>query len=600
MIVKTISIQRHNPYNFRMEPKNRSGIDLPPGGLPEPERNVPNPDPRSSGPGLGVLEKAMGLLNIVSARRAPMTFTELLEASGLPKATLHRTLNTLVREGLLRHDAYTRTFQLGFRLLELAHEVWSDFDLRLAAQDELVALRDRVGESVQLAVLSGGQLVIVASEEGTHAPGREDRPASRVGARLGIANTAAGKAIAAHLDPARLAALLGNVDPGLQSELDLVRARGYAIGARDGEPEGDAQSVSVAAPILDYAGQPIGVVAVTADASRLDGPQAHGLSAPLMRAARGISHTAAGGAMSLTIQSPPAAGADVEVRCVDHARALLGEGPLWSPRDNALYWVDILTPAVHCHHAADGTNTEIQLGAMASVAIPMASGGLLLATPGGLMRFDTAVQRMTLLAHPEAERRGNRYNDGKCDRRGRLWISSMDMGTAANRGNLFRVEADGAWEKMDSGFTVPNGLGWSPDSTRMYFTDTFRRTIYVYDFDLLAGTISNRRPLITFSEADGKPDGLTVDAEGCLWVAAWDAWHVARFAPDGRALQRIRMPVARPTSCCFGGASLETLFVTSASVRLGAQALAAAPLSGSLFALEVPGVRGLPEATFAG
>ena len=190
MIVKTISIQRHKLYNFRMEPKNRSGIDLPPGGLPEPERNVPNPDPRSSGLGLGVLEKAMGLLNIVSARRAPMTFTELLEASGLPKATLHRTLNTLVREGLLRHDAYTRTFQLGFRLLELAHEVWSDFDLRLAAQDELVALRDRVGESVQLAVLSGGQLVIVASEEGTHAPGREDRPASRVGARLGIANTA--------------------------------------------------------------------------------------------------------------------------------------------------------------------------------------------------------------------------------------------------------------------------------------------------------------------------------------------------------------------------------------------------------------------------
>jgi len=176
----------------------------------------------------------------------------------------------------------------------------------------------------------------------------------------------------------------------------------------------------------------------------------------------------------------------------------------------------------------------------------------------------------------------------------------MDMGTAANRGNLFRVEADGAWEKMDTGFTVPNGLGWSPDNTRMYFTDTFRRTIYVYDFDLLAGSISNRRALITFSEADGKPDGLTVDAEGCLWVAAWDAWHVARFSPDGRAMQRIALPVSRPTSCCFGGTSLETLYVTSASVRLGAQALAAAPLSGALFALEVPGVRGLPEATFAG
>jgi sugar lactone lactonase YvrE len=114
------------------------------------------------------------------------------------------------------------------------------------------------------------------------------------------------------------------------------------------------------------------------------------------------------------------------------------------------------------------------------------------------MTLNSAARSMTLLAHPDAERPGNRYNDGKCDRRGRLWISSMDMGTAVNRGSLFRVEADGSWEKMDSGFTVPNGLGWSPDNTRMYFTDTFRRTIYEYDFDLTAGTISHRRPLIVF------------------------------------------------------------------------------------------------------
>ena len=558
--------------------------------------DIANAEQRPGGAGLGVLEKAMGLLNIVSSRRSPMTFTELLDASGLPKATLHRTLNTLVREGLLRHDVYTRGFQLGFRLLELAHEVWSDFDLRLAAQDALVSLRDTVGESVQLAVLSGGQLVIVASEEAGPDPGPELRLATRVGARWPLTTSAAGKAIAAHLDPARLEALLGVVDTRLRSELDLVRARGYAIG----ESGQEVHSVSVAAPIFDYAGQPIGAVAVTGDVRRTGEAQVHGLSAPLMRAARGISHNGAGDAMSLSTQTQPSAMAGVEVRCVHRTGALLGEGPMWSPRDNALYWVDILTPAVHCHHVADGANSVIQLGAMASVAIPKSTGGLLLATPGGLMTLDTSTLRMNLLAHPEAERRGNRYNDGKCDRRGRLWISSMDMGAATNRGSLFRVDPDGSWERMDSGFTVPNGLGWSPDSTRMYFTDTFRRTIYVYDFDLVAGAITNRRVLISFKEPDGKPDGLTVDADGCLWVAAYDAWHVARFSPEGREMERIRLPVARPTSCCFGGPSLETLFVTSASVRLGAQALAAAPLSGSLFAMEVPGVRGLPEATFAG
>jgi hypothetical protein len=551
-----------------------------------------NKDDKANAGGLGVLEKAMGLLNIVSARRAPMTFTELLDASALPKATLHRTLNTLVREGLLRHDAYTRTFQLGFRLLELAHEVWSDFDLRLAAQDELMALRDAVGESVQLVILSGDQLVVVASEEAA----RNGQLAPRVGTCLPLASSAAGKSVAAHLAASRLSAMLGEVSVELRSELDLVRARGYAMA----ESAAESNSFSVAAPILDFTGQPIGAVAVTGDATRLGGGQAHGLSAPLMKATRGISHTAAGEAMSLHIQSPPADPAKVDVRCMSEARSLLGEGPIWSPRDNALYWVDILTPTIHCWHAADGRSTDTPLGTMTSVAIPKATGGLLLATSGGLMTLDSAARSMTLLAHPAAERPGNRYNDGKCDRRGRLWISSMDMGTAVNRGSLFRVEADGSWEKMDSGFTVPNGLGWSPDNTRMYFTDTFRRTIYEYDFDLTAGTISHRRPLIVFNEADGKPDGLTVDADGCLWVAAWDAWHIARFAPDGKLLQRIRLPVSRPTSCCFGGPSLETLFVTSASVRLSTQELASAPLSGALFALEVPGVRGLPEGTFAG
>jgi DNA-binding IclR family transcriptional regulator len=122
-------------------------------------------DAATASAGLGVLEKAMGLLNLVSARRGPMTFTELLRASGLPKATLHRTLATLVREGLLRHDRSTKTFQLGFRLLELAHEVWSDFDLRVAAQDELVRLRDAVGAGVQLFAPSGEHVVVVASEQ---------------------------------------------------------------------------------------------------------------------------------------------------------------------------------------------------------------------------------------------------------------------------------------------------------------------------------------------------------------------------------------------------------------------------------------------------
>lgn len=556
-------------------------------------------EPHAAAPGLGVLEKAMGLLNIVSARRTPLTFTELLRASGLPKATLHRTLNTLVREGLLRHDAYSKTFQLGFRLLELAHEVWSDFDLRVAAQDELVRLRDAVGEDVQLCVLSGRHIVVVAAEDASHPDGAL-AARSLVGQRLSLQRSAAGKAIVAYLGAAEQQALLQGLPAGdvalLRTDLDLSRARGYALE----EPSDSDGHTGVAAPVFDLEGHPVGAVAVTAPRRRMDARRAHGLSAALIGAARAITHSAGGQPMSIEPRSRPEATPSVEVRAVGPALALLGEGPMWSPRDHALYWVDILTPAVHRLDPADGSSSHTQLGTMVSMVVPKASGGLLAATPAGLMTLQPESGTLVLFAHPEAGRSGQRYNDGKCDRRGRLWISTMDMGAAPNRGSLYRVDPDGSCSKMDSGFTVPNGLGFSPDNTRMYFTDTFRKTVYAYDFDLAAGRIGARRPLIVFDPDDGKPDGLTVDSEGCLWVAVWDAWRLSRFAPTGEELMRVRLPVPRPTSCCFGGANLQTLYVTSASVRLSEQALAAAPLSGALFALELPGVRGLPETTFAG
>ena len=555
--------------------------------------------------GAGVLEKAMALLNIVSGNRVPMTFTELLRVAGLPRASLHRTLFTLTREGLLRHDPYNKTFKLGLRLLELAHEVWSDFDLRLAAQDELTALRDSLGRTILLATLDRHKVVLIAREEA----GRQVHLASHTGQVLPVDGCALGQAMAAYLEPQRQRRLLDDIVRLLpvpeqdarrlatQAGWDLTRARGYAIVAGDAAGGG----LSVAVPVFDIEGHPAGAVAV-ADLPAGEGEaQAHAMSAPLMLAARRIAHNAGGEAMSLSPQAPPAtATSAVRADCVVEHRALLGEGPVWSTRDAALYWVDILTPAVHCYRPDTGTNTETKLGAMASIAIPKASGGLLLATPGGLLGFDVETRQSSVFVHPEADRPSNRYNDGKCDRMGRLWIGSMDMGAAPNRGHLYRVDPDGRWKKMDSGFTVSNGLGWSPDNRRMYFTDSFRRTVYQYDFDLRSGEITNRRPFIMLGPNEGTPDGLTVDDQGCLWMAVWDAWCLVRFSPEGQEMQRIRVPVPRPTSCCFGGSNLDTLFVTSASVRLSQETLDTAPLSGSVFAMRFPGVRGLPETMFSG
>jgi sugar lactone lactonase YvrE/DNA-binding IclR family transcriptional regulator len=510
----------------------------------------------------------------------------------------------LTREGLLRHDPFNKTFKLGFRLLELAHEVWSDFDLRLAAQDELTRLRDRQEETALLATLDQDQVVVVACEEA----GRQAAMSASTGTLLSLQDSALGHAIAAHLDPVRQRRLLeegaarsGAADIAqwkldMQSRWNLTSARGYALVGNDIA----ADCLSVAVPVFDIEGRPVGAIGLTGAADRLDEARAHALSSELIGAARRIAHNAGGQAMSIAPQSPPKRSDDkVQWECVVPARSLLGEGPLWSTRDAALYWVDILTPALHCHRGP-GLDSTTPLGTMVSVAVPKSSGGLLLATPGGLMGWQGPGEPLNWFSHPDAQRANNRYNDGKCDRRGRLWVGSMDMGATANRGSLFKVEADGQFARMESGVTVANGIGWSPDNRHMYFTDSFRRTIYQYEFDLDAGTLSHRRPLIVLGPEEGTPDGLTVDQDGCLWVALWDAWSVVRFSPQGQEVMRVRLPVPRPTSCCFGGPQLDTLYVTSASVRLSAESLKAAPLSGSLFALHIAGVRGLPETVFAG
>jgi sugar lactone lactonase YvrE len=169
----------------------------------------------------------------------------------------------------------------------------------------------------------------------------------------------------------------------------------------------------------------------------------------------------------------------------------------------------------------------------------------------------------------------------------------MSLDASMPSGSLYCFDAPNTARAVDGGFQVSNGIGWSPDDTTMYFADSGLGTVFAYDFNLYAGTVSNRRSFVQFDASEGRPDGLAVDAEGFVWVALWDGWRVARFAPDGRLNRELDMPVPRPSSCCFGGPDLTTLYITSASIRLPAAVLAEAPLSGGLFAIDV-GVAGQP------
>ena len=284
------------------------------------------------------------------------------------------------------------------------------------------------------------------------------------------------------------------------------------------------------------------------------------------------------------------------VRCLADVRATLGEGPVWVVSEQALYWVDIPERRVFRWSAAKGLRT-IALESHVCSLLPRAAGGFIGGGYDGFVAV-SADFTVTPLADPEPELAGNRFNDGKIDRAGRLWAGTMDRAEAQASGALYRLDPDLAWERIDSGYRVTNGPAFSRDGRVMYHTDSALQTIYAFDCDE-QGRVGERRVHLRFGQGEGYPDGMTVDAEDCLWVAFWDGWCVRRFAPSGECLETLRVPVQRPTSLAFGGPALDQLFITSAARDLGTEDLAGQPQAGGLFVVR-PGVTGIAELPFAG
>lgn len=284
------------------------------------------------------------------------------------------------------------------------------------------------------------------------------------------------------------------------------------------------------------------------------------------------------------------------MECVADVRATLGEGPVWVAREQALYWVDIPGQRLFRWSEADGVRT-IEAGAHLCSLVPRQEGGFVGAGYDGFLTLDDGMA-MRSLGNPEPGLADNRFNDGKVDRSGRFWAGTMDRHERETSGSLYRLDPDLAWHRIDGGYKVTNGPAFSLDGRTMYHTDSALQRVYA--FDLAAdGSASNRRPFLQFGDGDGYPDGMTVDAEDCLWIAFWDGWCVRRFSPAGARLAEIAVPAQRPTSCAFGGPALDRLFITSARRDLGEEELLLQPEAGGLF-MTVPGVKGVAEPLFAG
>jgi len=280
------------------------------------------------------------------------------------------------------------------------------------------------------------------------------------------------------------------------------------------------------------------------------------------------------------------------------AQAILGEGPAWDASSGRLYWFDIKGRRLHWYEPA-GDSGAYDLPVRASVATPRRTGGLLIVAEDGVSAFDPADGSMTLIEPVEPLEPGFRSNDGKIDVAGRLWWSVMDDDHGKRPGFLYRKDPGRPSVRMEAGIHIANTTCCSPDGRTFYLADSARQAIYAYALDPESGALGERRLFATTRGELGSPDGSAVDVDGYLWNAQWGGWRLVRYAPDGTIDRIVEMPVEQPSSCCFGGPDLATLYITTAREGLTEAALAEQPLAGSLLAFE-PGVSGLKLPLFDG
>jgi xylono-1,5-lactonase len=282
------------------------------------------------------------------------------------------------------------------------------------------------------------------------------------------------------------------------------------------------------------------------------------------------------------------------------AKHRLGEAIIWHDAHQCLYWIDLLDPALFCHDLKTANTQSWPLALEAPIGAITATDNpdlLLITHRQGLSLLRIAHLSLEPYCDPEAGRDAIIWNDAKCDRWGRLWAGTSHFLEKEARGALWCIQDRRRFALGDVGFAISNGPAVSPDGGTLYFNDSVGRTTYAYDITEKDLHPRNRRALIHFSPEEGLPDGIIVDAEGCLWIAHWGGARVSRHTPGGKLVATYPLPAQNATTMCFAGPDLTTLYITTASDGLDADALAEMPLSGSLFRLQT-GVKGLLEPLF--
>nr|WP_239534261.1 SMP-30/gluconolactonase/LRE family protein [Thalassobacillus pellis] len=282
------------------------------------------------------------------------------------------------------------------------------------------------------------------------------------------------------------------------------------------------------------------------------------------------------------------------------ARATLGEGPSWDEANRLLYWVDIEGKKVFVYNPAVNENKTIEMDQMVGAIVPRSGNEAVIAMEKGLQFMNTKTGELHPISDPESDIQENRFNDGKCDPEGRFWAGTMSFDAKEGNGSLYCLETDQNITKKIGNVTISNGLAWSPDNRYMYYIDTPTRKVDRYEYDLETGDINNPVTVVEIPEGQGNPDGMTIDAEGNLWIAHWGGARISVWNPENGELQKIiPVPALNVTSCVFGGDELNELYITTASTGMTEEDLRKYPHAGGLFKLKTT-VKGSPTYSYKG
>lgn len=529
-------------------------------------------------PGAQALMRGLDVLMAIGLAMEPPRFRDLFAAVQIPKGTLHRLLAALQRRGLVRYDERTRQYHVGSRVFDLARRTLDQSSIIRAAKPELTRIARQLNRTICLHILDGTDVFVIDFED----PDTAQAQMVRIWPRQPAGESAAGLSMVAAIPPDQRATFLASDAFQDIRELDigLAQALGYTIiYGRDGnKPE-------IAAAIVDGDGYPVGAICCPFDSGAVSAEDLHDAGRMIAEGARRAS-----GNVGIPLWGPmvlPASpgAADLRVENLQTGRDFMGENPVWCPRRQQLFWLDILAPALRIFDPVTRQSERIVLPEITGGLALAEDGRLILLARRGVFAFDLSTRRQTLLVDPESDKPDNRFNTAAVDASGAIWAATMAINHQPGKGALYRISGELAVRRPLERIGLPKNAAWSPDGQTMYLSDGDKGVITAYQFDLGSGSLGERSTFVSGSSDIGMPTGLAVDCEGCVWVAMSGGWAVHRYTPDGKLIETIRLPIPLPTNVGFGGNDLKTLYITSTYLRVPPGFSTLAPASGNLLAI---------------